>query len=334
MQAYTNFHLGLIEDLIPIHNARVAEVKDAIDGMVRAGGSPVTRGMVDGVWLSPSVADLLKEVKDALARSMTRVKFLVLDSPPCDALALYREGDTFALCFIGRRLSTGKYYVSHPAIINEKFKPSRPDHYMVMSSGIPHIIKAVKKYCGPIQPSTVIETTSSLLLQSLSKAYRQARIELSDFNSKYLYSSRVLEEFANVLKGGTPSAEMAQAMERYDTLKVEASAERNAQFNLCFFMFSQLPSGTTLTQFKNFGTVKYKDTSESFARIMPPMGEDQRTYVTVEKLPDEVLAKVSTLSMLDNDTYLRGVGYKFRQNVFYVEMPIEVERAARIGTTL
>jgi hypothetical protein len=168
----------------------------------------------------------------------------------------------------------------------------------------------------------------------LSKAYRQARIELSDFNSKYLYSSRVLEEFANVLKGGTPSAEMAQAMERYDTLKVEASAERNAQFNLCFFMFNQLPSGTTLTQFKNFGAVKYKDASESFSRIAPPMGEDQRTYTTVEKLPDEVLAKVSTLSMLDNDTYLRGVGYKFRQNVFYVEMPIEVERAARIGTAL
>jgi hypothetical protein len=205
---------------------------------------------------------------------------------------------------------------------------------MIMSSGLPHIVKAIKKYCRPAQPSAVVEVTCKPMLHRLSHAYKQARAELQEFRSEYVYSSRVIDEFSNVLKGAAPSPEIVQAMAKYETLKVEASAEKNAQFNVCFFMFSQLRSGTTLAQFYNFGTVKFKDVQDSFVRTTPQAAEDIRTYTTVDTLPDEVLAKVSTLSMLDNDTYLRGVGYKFRQNVFYVEMPIEVERAARIGTTL
>jgi hypothetical protein len=332
MQAYPSLTEGLIEDLMVNHKNQV----EATASIMSQGPSAGTGIMVDNVLLRPTLADLLKEVRTALSRSMTRIKFLALDAPPCDAIAIYREGDTFALGFLGRVIGTSKYYVSHPGITNDKFKNTRPEHHAILSSGIPHIVKAVKKYCGPAQPPAVIADTTKYMLPRLSHAYKQARNELSEFRSKYIYSGRVLDEFASVLKGQAPSADIVQAMAQYETLMVESSAERNAQINICLFMFSQLPSGVTLTQFKNFGVVKFSNEFDMFIRTNASSTnpEDMRVYTTVENLPDEILSRVSTLSMLESDTYLRGIGYKFRQNIFYVELPIEVERAARVGSTL
>jgi hypothetical protein len=328
--AYSTYNHGVIEDLMVTHNQQAR----AVEGMTRAGGTVNSKQIIEGFYLYGGTADLLNEVRKTLARSMTRVKFLVLDSAPHAELAIYREGDVFALAFIGRKVSTGQYYVSHPSITNDKYKNTRSEHYMILSSGLPHITKAVKKYAVPAQLGHVTQDICTGMNNTLSAAYKEARDELMNFKHEYMYSNKVLDEFANVVKGHPPSPEMVEAMHQYDTLKVEANAEKSAKINLCLFMFTQLPSGITLTQFRRHGVFSYSEAHDGFIRKMVPSVDDLRTYSTVDELPAKVLEKVSTLSMLENQQYLRGVGYKFRQNVFFVEIPEEEERALRIGSVL
>jgi hypothetical protein len=58
--------------------------------------------------------------------------------------------------------------------------------------------------------------------------------------------------------------------------------------------------------------------------------EDRRIYTTTNELPEEVMGKLSVLSMVENEQYIKGVGYRYLPSVYYLEMSPEMERAARV----
>ena len=68
-----------------------------------------------------------------------------------------------------------------------------------------------------------------------------------------------------------------------------------------------------------------------FVRKFGDAAEDRRIYTTTNELPADVMGKLSVLSMVEDEQYVKGVGYRYLPSVYFLEMSPEMERAARVA---
>jgi len=284
---------------------------------------------VEGVTMLKQVQELLKEIRDSFARSMTRIRFMALSPNICTSVAIYREGDAFALGFIG--YSDGKYYVSHPSIKNEKYRSHKSEYHTITSSGRGHVIKAVRRYCTPATPADLCDELETTVHSKLNASYMQSMKELQEVENKLSYSGEALEALAAMLKGEAPKAYIVEAVKQYETLRVESIVDKGASPRLVCFMFNQLKSGVTVTQFRTLNTMSYSRSINMFIRRTGDAVEDRRIYTTTNELPADVMGKLSVLSMVEDEQYVKGVGYRYLPSVYFLELTPEMERAARVA---
>ena len=277
IHAYANFQKGILDSLRYTHDTHVQAERPTYvftsgQGQER---SSLTISPVEGVSMTKQLQELPKEVRDSISRSMTRIRFMALSPNICTAVAIYREGDAFALGYIGH---TGeKYYVSHPSIKNEKYKSHKPEYYAITSSGKDHVIKAVRRYCTPVTPSDLCDALAFEVSSQFSKAYMQTTRDLQEAESKLSYSGMALEALTSMLKGETPRPDVVEAVRQYEALKVEAIADIGVSPRLVCFMFNQLKSGVTVTQFRTLYTMNHSRSMSMFIRKTGDAAEDRRT---------------------------------------------------------
>lgn len=321
MYTYKYFGKGVLDKLRETHDKHI-QYTPTPDYM--------TSFPVEGITMLKQVQELLKEIRDSFARSMTRIRFMAL-SPNilCTSVAIYREGDAFALGFIG--YSDGKYYVSHPSIKNEKYGSHKSEYYTITSSGRGHVIKAVRRYCTPVTPADLCEALETTVHLKFNASYMQSTKELQEAENKLSYSGMALEALAAMLKGEAPRVNVVEAVRQYETLKVEAMADIGVSPRLVCFMFNQLKSGVTVTQFRTLYATSHSRSISMFIRKTGDAVEDRRIYTTTNELPADVMGKLSVLSMVENEQYVKGVGYRHLPSVYFLEMSPEMERAARVA---
>lgn len=320
--AYGSFQEGILDKLRYTHDMHVQAEREP---------NYVTTFPVEGVTMTKQLQELLKEVRDSFSRSMTRIRFMAISPDICNAVAIYREGDAFALGYIGH--SGEKYYVSHPSIKNEKYKSHRSEYHVITSSGKDHVIKSVRRYCTPVTPSDLCNELAVEVSSQFSKAYMQTTRDLQEAESKLSYSGMALEALTSMLKGETPRPDVVEAVRQYEALKVEAIADIGVSPRLVCFMFNQLKSGVTVTQFRTLYTMNHSRSMSMFVRKFGDAAEDKdrRIYTTTNELPADVMGKLSVLSMVENEQYVKGVGYRYLPSVYFLEMSPEMERAARVA---
>jgi hypothetical protein len=320
MYTYKYFGKGVLDKLRETHDMHI-QYTPTPDYM--------TSFPVEGITMLKQVQELLKEIRDSFARSMTRIRFMALSPNICTSVAIYREGDTFALGFIG--YSDGKYYVSHPSIKNEKYGSHKSEYHTITSSGRGHVIKAVRRYCTPATPADICEALETTVHSKFNASYMQSTKELQEAENKLSYSGMALEALAHMLKGEAPRPDVVEAVRQYETLKVEAMADIGVSPRLVCFMFNQLKSGVTVTQFRTLYAMSYSRSINMFIRKTGDAVEDRRIYTTTNELPADVMGKLSVLSMVENEQYVKGVGYRHLPSVYFLEMSPEMERAARVA---
>ena len=321
IHSYANFQKGILDKLQPIHDMHVQSERVP---------NYVTTFPVEGVTMTKQLQELLKEVRDSFSRSMTRIRFMALSPDICTAVAIYREGDAFALGYIG---ITGweKYYVSHPSIKNEKYKSHKSEYHAITSSGKDHVIKAVRRHCTPVNPSDLCDELAVEVSSQFSKAYMQTTRDLQEAENKLSYSGMALEALTSMLKGEAPRPDVVEAVQKYEALKVESIADIGVSPRLVCFMFNQLKSGVTVTQFRTLYTMNHSRSMSMFVRKFGDAAEDRRIYTTTNELPADVMGKLSVLSMVEDEQYVKGVGYRYLPSVYFLEMSPEMERAARVA---
>jgi len=333
MVPYKRLTKGVVTDLIAAHNKYVQECRDKQAAYGRALFDPGMKD-VEGAHVHNSLVGLMNEIRTALAKSMIRVKFTCLDGHGATSMAMYREGDTYALGFVGWNAYTSKYYLSSPIIRNEKYGEDKDESWMVMSLDKDRIVKAVKRYCMPIKPALVIDQFWGNCMAYLNSAYSQAEKEFNELLDKRLTSSVAIEALSRVMRGEQLDPQIADIVREYESLRVEASAEKAVRTNLVCMMFSQLPSGVTLVQFRQAASIHYDAGLCRYISKYSEKSEDMKSYTTTNTLPESIMGKVSILSMFDRAKYVRGSGYIANPNVFFIEMSVEEERALRVGCVL
>jgi hypothetical protein len=72
-----------------------------------------------------------------------------------------------------------------------------------------------------------------------------------------------------------------------------------------------------------FGKPKYRvaeniDVHKSTFSWGIDLGTEQVKVYSQEEVPHDILAKLSVLSMVQDEHYVAGVGYRFSENIFYI----------------
>jgi hypothetical protein len=319
MYAYRTIEQGIVDNLRNTHDLHVQHTPTP---------NYVTTFPVEGVTMSKQMQELLKEIRDSFARSMTQIKFFTLSVHVCSSVAIYREGDTFVLGYIG--YDGDKYYVSHPSIKNEKYKDHSPNYRVITSSGKDHVVKAARRYCIPVTTADVCHAIPHKVSRDFQIAYMTNKKAMEEEQGRLSYSGLALDALCSVLRGETVSSTIMESVRKYEALKVDTAADLGARPRLTCFMFNQLKSGVTITYFRTLCVMKYSNSINNFMREAVTSPEDLRQYWTVAELPEEVMGKLSVLSMVENEQYIKGVGYRYLPSVYFLEMSPEMERAARV----
>jgi hypothetical protein len=230
---------------------------------------------------------------------------------------VYMPDDHFAMGKIGYGVfsQNGRgghtYTVQSRTIQNGKYNDYSPQYNMKSSTSRPTAVKNAKKFLrrfSPVEAAQVVARGANDRIQEMKRSLREdmAKIEMTLFGatlSTYRKEAPLLfTEMQHLLNSGhkfsTP--ELADKLAQYVGLTQERGNAATA-YNMWFVQMS-----------KQRADVVPVDDLTAFT---PAYGEPQTYY---DELPEEIAGKVAVLSMVEDNTYVHGVGFKAGDDMYYV----------------
>lgn len=253
------------------------------------------------------------DLVEAVGRELRDVKFHRYGNATA---IVYRDGDTHALGEIGYKNTKSKgsgeltYYVQSRRITNAKYKDSSWQHFIVATKSLKNAVAAASTYLVPFNCEEVVYATRDMARQIISdttgKFHSRAREKFKDFTGEAGYSSNMSSELISELRNHTfisPRLNEAAAAyyAAYDAWKDAEAATRGGVYYV----------GIT----DNYGQ-QVVDT----ARVNMSFPYDAECFdrMPAEGVADWVKGRVAVLSMTQPLHYVRGVGLRLDDRIFYV----------------
>ena len=204
-----------------------------------------------------------------------------------------------------------EYAVYSHTIENNKYASYSDPHRMVKTI---HMNKAVKNACRYLRNGTPYDV-------AMIEVYRAKR-NFDDIGSK-LFSTKsnvfnnlfthekMFLEFKHLLEQGHTFVDPKNQALAEDFVKVAQEEKERQKLELNLYHVRVYMDGDV----QMFDVIPMHDVQRDPWNSMLP--DSMKTY-TSDTLPEDIMGKVSVMSMVDEESYVDGVGYKDRGGNFYV----------------
>jgi len=296
---------------------------------------------LDGVPVKPEVYDFGNKLRTVPA--FRGCKFGILRSVPLNSDYTFSEVYTYFPnqlyvmgtigyrdCSVGDKTRTA-FFVTARGVDNNKYRWSRKERYMVLTQDVNKAVVNAKKYLRPYTPADIAGVTAEVFtssVQSASYEYRRKSVSAhNDLRGAVDDAAGVItQELLHLYYSGhtfrTPEAYglVKSLVEATDELK-EVSGKL-FHISLVFVHKSPIegvepsvvvvggpPEGVSIVSGSSVISRAFNDKRR--------VSEATSTYAMSE-LPEALAGKVSVLNMVENETFVEGVGFKYNESIFYV----------------
>jgi len=200
-------------------------------------------------------------------------------------------------------------------INNEKYKGGSDQYYMAMSTDIERAVKNAKKHIRMFSPveyaqmtagefTNEVEACSSKVGDAWSIARRTAR------ESDHLY-----KELKHLMESGHRflSDEFAGMVTNWITTAKEWSIEKNRAVPAYFVHVS------VVRDEQMFDIVEVEDAKGKLGNYSQAWADAKSQKFKANDLPEDLMGKLSVLSLLEPGQYTQGVGKRIDDTMFWVE---------------
>jgi len=231
---------------------------------------------------------------------------------------------------VGEKSRTAFFIMSH-MINNQKYHWSRKETNMVLTQDVSKAVVNAKKYLRPYTPADIAGITAETFsdaVRSTSYKYRSGE------RSAYVALQGAIDDAAGVItqellhlyySGHTfqnPDARelVKQLVEATDELK-EAGGKR---FCISLVFVHKSPIAGVEPSVVVVGGPPEGVSVVSGGDVLAKAFNDKRrvseatTTYTMSELPEAIAGKVSVLNMVEDQTFVEGVGFKYNESIFYV----------------
>jgi len=208
------------------------------------------------------------------------------------------------------------YNVSSPYIENNKTDKYNADRFFRMSSiNIDTAVRNAVKYLRAYTPTDIVRVTVGLANDARDEVSHEERTDIRQLSSK-ICGSRAMEknlrnELMHLYNAGHQfvDPEYGSAVAEYFTKHAAHTENEKTGVDFTFVLVKTVDGRHRFTciDINRIRSVAYGGEEKL----------DANTHVTYE-LPDDVLSKVSVLTVGEDNTFLDGIGYKYCDEVYYV----------------
>ena len=242
---------------------------------------------------------------------------------------VYREGDTFCMGHISRKDMTDAgtaditFNVFSPNIRNGKYSYGSREH-MASSTNVSRAVKNATKYLRPLSMKQVVELTQGAVKDKardiINDAENKVKTATSDLRhglfstyGRSMGTNRLQRELEHLCNSG------------YEFIDVELGENlRTAFANLSELNQSRETNSHVYTIVDAFmnpaGDWRYRVAEKvELQWYTPEINPEQIKMYTQEDIPEDIQRKVSVLSMVQDDQYVEGVGYRAAPTLYYIK---------------
>lgn len=266
---------------------------------------------------------------DALTKKVRGYKTAPKIGSDNDSIWVYRPQDTYAMGWITYAdvFETSNSYecrhaVFSPNVHNGKYSYGEKTH---MASAL-HFNKGLLnacKYLRPLNITQVLQQVQRPFCRGVSRSLDEVKtkvhkitnkIDTNVFGRTRLDTAPLKNELANILKSD------------YEFLDKELEVQLTEAFQATKDLHDSRDihdiDHTFIEAVQSQGANLYrvvKKVGQSFSLFRHDDSAENKTTYTQEQLPARLLGAMSVLSMVDEDQYVAGVGYRAGENMFYIK---------------
>ena len=204
------------------------------------------------------------------------------------------------------------FCVSAPTIMNEKYADYNQNYAMKMSVNLNQGVKNAKRYLQPVPWGVVAHKNFKQVRHSFNNVRNsfQDDFELS-MGELGMKNKTLAPELANLIENGHVFLDKELHDKVVDMVAKRKLYEEDKQKRLdLYFVYAYIKWG------KETYIVIEIDDAQVIAS--PDWKTMPHTEYDADTLPEQLKGRVMSLNVLEQDTFVDDVGYKVRDNMFYV----------------
>lgn len=271
--------------------------------------------------LAQKIRSIYRNVKFGVLTGCSRRRSEAGGLDQWQSMYAYLPGHQYAMCEFGYKdVAVGKtdyrYFIRSRNIRNEKFHSSRDQFHMATSESLDRIFTSVKKYVRPYTPIECAETTYRAFTSSLgnvkSALIDAEAVAISKVTGDHGFPS-LREELFGMLDRGyefsnpTLRENIVTWRTKYQERKQADGIKKHA-----YYVQVRVVGGE-----QTFDIFELFDVQRGSYRFKV----DPQDVITrkAEDMPEDIMAKLATLSMLEDGQHVDGLGMRASENVYWVE---------------
>ena len=235
---------------------------------------------------------------------------------------VYYPDEPFPLGFIGygdfmtQEVGDDKYAVASRHITNDKYATYQDQHHMKTTVNLNTAVRNAKRFLRSWSPIELLRANlrdaCNESQQSLSDTSSKVRNQMRDlFDQDRPAGGKMLAELRNLVTSGHVflDAKFAEDLTLMFITLDEARALRDKPVHMYFVSVTNVRGQQTFT----VGAVDNVNKGHFSADV-----DNNFERYTVDTIPEDIMGKLSVLSMVDAETYVDDVGYRADEGLFYV----------------
>ena len=245
-----------------------------------------------------------------------------------ESMWVYRPQDTYAMGWIryGDVFDGGtgekRNAVYSPNAHNGKYSYGDNCH---MSSAL-HFDKGLLNACKYLRPPTakqVVEQVQRDFARGVSRSYDEVKtkahkitnkIDTDVFGRTRLNTAPLKRELANILKSDYEFLDKELEVQLIEAFEAVKELQDGRDIHDKDHTFIQVVQSQGANQYRGF-----KKIAQHYRLYTFDDSAENKIAYTQEELPERLLGAMSVLSMVEEDQYVAGVGYRAGANMFYIK---------------
>ena len=253
-------------------------------------------------------------------REMRGIKFGVkADGKSQHKKFVYMEGYPYTMGYLhygdpreNAEQKVNHFCVSAPTIMNEKYADYNSNYAMKMSVNLNQGVKNAKRYLQPVPWGVVAHKK----FKDVRHAFNNVRNSFQDdfelsMGELGMKNKTLAPELANLIENGHVFLDKELHDKVVDMVAKRKLYEEDKQKRCdLYFVYAYIKWGK-----ETYIVIEIDD-----AQVIssPDWKTMQHTEYDADTLPDQLKGRVMSLNVLEQDTFVDGVGYKVGDNMFYV----------------
>jgi hypothetical protein len=204
------------------------------------------------------------------------------------------------------------YGVYSRRIQNAKYAQYRDQHYMIMANDMKKAVKNVSKYVVRYTTKELARALYDPFYNNLGRALSRAQSNVSDVIKTVKYNdSALVKELHHLIRAGTRfiTPEFIQLAKDLPRLTEELVEQKTRKPEGIFVAFRKIGNDTYAEM------CVAQDARGSYQAKL----SEEVIECKVDELPPEIASNIAVLNILENDSYVDGVGAKIDATHFWLE---------------